>query len=365
MQEKLKILYIDDEPDNLVGFKASFRLHYQIFTALNTEEATAILEDNPNIQVIFCDQRMPGKTGDVYFEELRVRFPLPVRILITAFADIDVVINAINGGHIFRYIRKPWIEVDILSAIEEANKFYQANSMLHIKNRELKDAYAELDKFAYSVSHDLRSPLSGILGAVDAMTHMTDLAEIKEMLSLIEKSIFKLEDYIAGMHDYYRTHQGALKIEEIDFKQLTEELKALFQIYFNTNKINFKTDVHQAETFRSDQSLIKMILNNLITNAIKYQRKESKDKRIRLTIQVENQEAKITVSDTGIGIPESHYEEIFNLFSKVSSHGTGSGIGLYNIKAALNKLGGNMKVRSVVGDGTDFQLSIPNKNQIA
>jgi signal transduction histidine kinase len=361
MSDKLKLLYIDDERDNLLGFKASFRLQYQIFVAVNTEEATAILQQNPDIRVVFCDQRMPGKTGVAYFEEIKVQFPLPIRILITAFTDIDVVIKAINGGNIFRYIRKPWIEVDIISAIEEANKFYLANSMLHIKNKELQEAYKELDKFAYNVSHDLRSPLSSILAAVDSMIQMSDLAEIREMLTLIENSIFKQEDYIAGMHDYYKSQQGTLKIDEIDFNLLAEELKALFHIYVNTNKINFKIEVRQNTLYYSDEHLIKMILNNLITNAIKYQKKEFEDKRISVNMQVDDLEAVITISDTGIGIPESHYEEIFNLFSKVNNHGTGSGIGLYNVKNALNKLGGHMEVHSVVGEGTDFKLTIPNK----
>lgn len=361
MSHKLKVLYIDDEPDNLIGFKASFRFLYEILTAEDTDQATLLLEQHPDIRIIFCDQRMPGKSGVFFFEEIKVRFPLPIRILITAYTDINVVINAINSGNIYRYIRKPWLEVDIISAIEEGNKFYEASSMLVIKNKELEEAYAELDKFSYSVSHDLRSPLSGILGAVDAMTQMTDLTEIREILSLMEKSIFSLEEYIAGMHDYYRTHRGSIKIEEIDFQLLSEELKSLFQIYVNANKIDFKILVQQAFPFHSDETLIKMILNNLITNAIKYQKKESADKKINVNIQVNETGAHIKITDTGIGIPEKHYNEIFRLFSKVTRHGTGSGIGLYNVKNAMHKLGGEMEVHSVVGDGTEFELKIPNK----
>jgi len=349
---KIKILYIDDEQDNLFGFKASFRKQYEIFTAINTAQATTILKDNSDIRIIFCDQRMPGKTGVVFFEEIKEQFPLPIRILITAYTDIDVVINAINNSHIFRFIRKPWVEVEIFSAIEEANKFFLASSQLHLKNKELQQAYKELDKFAYSVSHDLRSPLSGILGAVDAMTQMTDLTEIMEMLLLIEKSIFKLEDYIAGMHDYYRVHQGALKIEQIDFKVLVEELSSLFQIYLTTNKISFDCKVDQTLPFRSDLSLIKMILNNLITNAIKYQKKDSMHKSITLSVQVLVEKVTIIIKDTGIGIPKSHFNEIFNLFSKVTTHGTGSGIGLYNVKNALDKLGAQMDIDSEVDMGT-------------
>jgi len=361
MSEKLKVLYIDDEPDNLTGFKATFRTEYRILLADNMAHAAEHLEKNPDIRIIFCDQRMPGKTGVEFFEEIRTRFPLPIRILITGYTDIEAVISAINRGNIFRYIRKPWIEQDIVSAIEEGNKFYIATSMLSVKNQELQMAYTELDKFAYSVSHDLRGPLTGILGAIDIARDMSDINEMKELLLLVEKSVFKLEDYISSMHDYYSSRRGELKIVEIDFNQVAEELKDVYGIYTKTNKISFRITVNQPETFRSDELVIKMILNNLITNAIKYQKKNFQHKSIQLDIVVSDVIATIVISDTGIGIPETHFEEIFNLFSRVTSHRAGSGIGLYNVKGALLKLGGKIELTSVVGEGTAFKLTIPSK----
>lgn len=361
MSDKLKILYIDDEPDNLTGFKANFRTEYRIFIAENTTHAIEHLEKHPDIRVIFCDQRMPVKTGVEFFEEIRTAFPLPIRILITAYTDIEATIAAINRGNIFRYIGKPWMPQDIISAIEEGNKFYIANSMLAIKNEELQQAYTELDKFAYSVSHDLRGPLTGILGAIDVAKEMSDLKELKDLLVLMEKSVFKLEDYISSMHDYYSSRRGELKIIDIDFSHIAEELKDVYRIYTTTNKICFDTTVNQPEPFRSDELVIKMVLNNLVTNAIKYQKKNFDNKKIELSISVYDGLATILISDTGIGIPETHFEEIFNLFSRATSQRAGSGIGLYNVKGGLVKLGGNIEVSSVLGEGTVFKLIIPSK----
>jgi len=361
MSDKLKILYIDDEPDNLTGFKATFRTQYRIFTAENAGQATELLQKNPDIRVVFCDQRMPGKTGAEFFAEIKGAFPLPIRILITAFADIEAVISAINLGNIFRYIRKPWIEQDIISAIEEGNKFYVANSLLSVKNDELQKAYTELDKFAYSVSHDLRGPLTGILGAIDVAREMSDINELRDLLVLMEKSVFKLEDYIASMHDYYSSRRGELKISDIDFNMVAEELKDFYRIYTTTNKISFQTVVRQPEAFRSDELMIKMILNNLVTNAIKYQKRNFENKCIDLNISVYDGLATFLISDTGIGIPESHFDEIFNLFSRATSLRAGSGIGLYNVKSGLLKLGGKIEVSSVLGEGTVFKLIIPSK----
>lgn len=361
MAEKIKILYLDDEADNLTGFKASLRLDYQIFTAVTIAEAVEYLVKHPDIRVVFCDQRMPIKTGVEFFEEIRSTFPLPMRILITGYTDIESVIDAINRGNIFRFVKKPWEEADIISAIEEANKFYQANSMLSVKNDELQKAYSELDKFAYSVSHDIRGPLSGILGAINVAREMYDIVEMKEMLFLMEKSLKKLDTYILSMHDYYSLQRGELHISDIDFTQLLDELKDIYKVFTNSANINFKINIDQREPFRSDTVPLKLILNNLLSNAFKYQNKNSDTKLVELSIDVYKGIATIQVMDTGIGILGNHIGEIFNLFYRASSQEAGSGFGLYNVKSALLKLNGQIEVNSVLNKGTTFKVTIPTK----
>lgn len=252
MSEKIKILYLDDELNNLIGFKASLRLDYIIYTAQSSAEAIAYLDKNPDIRVVFCDQRMPDKTGVEFFEEIRSIHPNPIRILLTAYADIESVIDAINRGHVFRYVKKPWVDTDIISAIEEANKYYLANSMLTIKNEELRKAYIELDKFAYSVSHDIRGPLVGISGGIDLALQSKDINEIKEILVLMEQSVSKLDTFILNMHDYYSLERGELKITDVDFNKVAKEIEAIFAIYARTAEIDFKVNVKQNEAFWND-----------------------------------------------------------------------------------------------------------------
>jgi two-component system sensor histidine kinase/response regulator len=361
MAEKIKILYLDDEIDNLTGFKASFRLDYQVFTAVNIPGAIDFLKQHPDIRVIFCDQRMPGKTGVEFFEEIRSTFPAPIRILITAYTDIDSVIGAINRGNIFRFIKKPWDPADIISAIDEANKFYQTNSVLAVKNEELRKAYSELDKFAYSVSHDIRGPLSGILGAINVAREIYDINEMKEMLFLMEKSLKKLDTYILSMHDYYSLQRGELRITEVDFNQLAQELRDIYRMVADTNNISFIITVDQREPFRSDIVPLKLVLNNLLSNAFKYQNKTTDDKKVELTMLVHRGTLQIEVKDTGIGILGNHIGEIFNLFYRASSQEAGSGFGLYNVKSALLKLNGHIEVNSALNKGTTFKVSIPTK----
>lgn len=361
MSEKIKILYVDDELNNLIGFKASLRLDYQIFTAQNTIEAHKFLEKHPDIRVIFCDQRMPEVTGVEFFEEIRSKNPLPIRILLTAFTDIESVINAINRGHVFRYVKKPWMDEDIISAIEEANKFYLTTSMLSIKSEELHKAYIELDKFAYSVSHDIRGPLVGIAGGINLALNSNNLDEIKEILTLMEKSVIKLDVFIMNMHDYYSLERGELKIVDTDFKEIVNKLKDVYGIYSLSENIAFDTHVEQNESFWSDEVYINLILTNLLSNAFKYQKKDGNNKSVSLNIKVNKGFANIVIKDTGTGIDNKYKNEIFDLFFRAHVQEAGSGFGLFNVKSALEKLNGKIEVDSILNEGTTFTVTIPHK----
>lgn len=359
--DRIKILYLDDEVNNLVGFKASFRLDYNIFIASNSIEALTHLDKNPDIRIIFCDQRMPDRTGVEFFEKIRNSHPLPIRILVTGYTDIESVIDSINRGNIFRYVRKPWTDEDILSCIDQANKFYTVNSMLSLKNLELQKAYTELEKFAYSVTHDIRGPLLSILGAADVAQYIDDIDEIKEMLRLMEKSVKKLDTFILNIHDYYSLKQGELQIKEVDFLEVVKDQVESFKMTTNMKKVDFITHVDQTENFRTDAMSLNIILSNLLSNAFKYQQKNNPDKWVELDIKVKKGIASLQIKDNGIGILEKHIDDIFNMFFRATAEEVGSGIGLYNVKDAVNKLGGEIKVNSVFNIGTTFLITIPTR----
>lgn len=329
--------------------------------AVNATDAMQHLNSHPDIRVIFCDQRMPGKTGVQFFEEIRSRYPKPIRILLTGYSDIDSVIDSINLGNVFRYVKKPWNDADILGAINEANKFYVSNSLLAVQNEELQKAYNELDKFSYSVTHDMRGPLLSILGAIEAAQHMDTISEIREMLMLMKDSVRNLDDFIQSIHDYYNLNRGELEIKEIDFNEMVNEQTKIFNFTYLVSDVKFNTTINQKETFRGDELSIKLILNNLLSNAFKYQRKENKEKLVDLTILVENGMAVIEVADNGVGIAENFLGDIFNMFFRASSHEVGSGFGLYNVKAAVTKLNGKITVDSEINKGTRFKVTIQNK----
>jgi signal transduction histidine kinase len=123
----------------------------------------------------------------------------------------------------------------------------------------------------------------------------------------------------------------------------------------------FDIRLEQSAPFRSDDLTLKIILNNLLSNAFKYQRKNGDAKFVELDIKVAPGNALIFVRDNGIGIDEVHINDIFNMFYRATSENVGSGFGLYNVKDALRKLNGSIKVNSKPGEGTEFKVEIPSK----
>lgn len=135
---KPTVLYVDDELNNLLSFKAAFRRQFNILTADSAAEARRILKSTP-VQIIVSDQRMPQMTGIEFFSSILEDFPDPVRILLTGYADIQAVIDAINLGQVFRYCTKPWNEEEIIRHLDEAFQLYELKMQQKELNVQLMD----------------------------------------------------------------------------------------------------------------------------------------------------------------------------------------------------------------------------------
>ncbi len=126
---KINVLYVDDEENNLVSFKASFRRYFSVYTANAADEARAIL-DKYIIHILITDQRMPGTLGTELLAQAAKDYPSQIRILLTGFTDVEALKDAVNRGQIFRYIEKPWNDYELKKTIEEAFHIY------HIKKEQ-------------------------------------------------------------------------------------------------------------------------------------------------------------------------------------------------------------------------------------
>ncbi|MBG9375040.1 response regulator [Panacibacter sp. DH6] len=149
----INVLYIDDEPHNLLSFKASFRREFNVFTAESAEEGRKILEQH-EVHVILSDQRMPVMSGIEFFESILEPFPDPIRILITGYTDINAVIDAINRGQVYKYLTKPWNESDIKIFVDKAYEVYR----LRKENKELTHRLLDAnDKLEFLARQNLLS----------------------------------------------------------------------------------------------------------------------------------------------------------------------------------------------------------------
>lgn len=121
--KKIKVLYIDDEINNLTAFKANFRKLYDVYIAESAMEGRKVLEST-EIEIVLTDQRMPEMTGVEFLESIIPDFPNPIRILLTGYTDMQALIDAVNKGQIYRYINKPWDEEELKMFINQAFELY-------------------------------------------------------------------------------------------------------------------------------------------------------------------------------------------------------------------------------------------------
>ncbi|MBV8254165.1 MAG: hybrid sensor histidine kinase/response regulator [Chitinophaga sp.] len=360
-ENRIRILYIDDEIHNLNAFKASFRRSYEIYTATSAQEGKQLLKEIM-VHIIIADQKMPVSTGVEFFNEIKDVLPDPIRILLTGYTDVDDIIDAINKGHIFSYIKKPWDEHELHRTINNAYEIYSTRRQLKEKIAELEKTNDELNRFIYSTSHDLRSPLMSVLGIINLSRLDNSVVDPNGYMNMVESCVLKLDGFIQKIIEYYRNSRLEIEYEKIDFNNLLNDCITVFQPQ-NTD-IRFQTLVDQELEFRGDTFRISVILNNLISNAVKYQKPDESNPMVHLSVKVEPHKATICIRDNGIGILSEHLNNIFKMFFRSKNNNKpGSGIGLYIVKEALNKIGGTINVESKYGEGTQFEITIPNRNE--
>ncbi len=142
--EKIAVLYVDDEENNLFSFKATFRIKYQVYTAISGDEALKVLNAK-KVHIIITDQRMPEMTGVEFLEKVIEIDPEPMRILLTGYADMTAVVDAVNKGKIYHYLAKPWNEEELDMTSARAYEKYLENAELKEMNVKLEDSNNQLE----------------------------------------------------------------------------------------------------------------------------------------------------------------------------------------------------------------------------
>ncbi|NOS93965.1 MAG: GHKL domain-containing protein [Cyclobacteriaceae bacterium] len=228
-----------------------------------------------------------------------------------------------------------------------------------MKNELLSKTNQELDRFVYSASHDLKAPLSSMLGLIEIAQRTDDPNEVKACLEMMKGRVKNLDEFILEIINYSRNSRLDLHKEPVDLFELTKEVvdnlkyaEGFEQIYF---KYNFPPDLK----IKTDRGRLRVVLNNLISNSLKYHDSSKDNQVVEVNAYQESNFLKMMVKDNGIGIAAEHQTKIFEMFYRASEKSKGSGLGLYIVQETIHKMNGKIKVASDVGVGTSFEIEVP------
>ncbi|MBS1681391.1 MAG: HAMP domain-containing histidine kinase [Bacteroidetes bacterium] len=236
---------------------------------------------------------------------------------------------------------------------------YKTEKELSQNNQLLTKANQELDRFVYSASHDLRAPLSSVLGLIELCQRTTDTEEIKHCLGLMKVRVADLDLFIKEIIDYSRNARQEIRPEKFNLYAMVEEVAEGLKFGNGMEKILIQYAISQDLMVTTDRARLKVVLSNLIGNALKYSNPRQEEPTVLVKASMNEKYLKIQVEDNGIGISEEHLPKIFEMFYRASEKSQGSGLGLYIVKETLGKLNGKIRVASTLGQGSTFSIEVP------
>jgi two-component system, sensor histidine kinase len=238
-----------------------------------------------------------------------------------------------------------------------------AEAKLQRKNRELDQTNRELDRFVYSVSHDLSAPLKSILGLVNISRITKEPTDHVQYLSRIETSVVRLEAFIAEILDYSKNKRQKVVAEQVKLTELCHEILDNLRYMDEFSRIDIDMKDLQYPELVQDKMRLKIILNNLLTNAVKFQKRiPGHQPYIKVSSRKDGEVVLIDIEDNGEGIRDEMQSRIFDMFYRGTENAKGSGLGLYIAREAAMRIQGTIYVRSEYGKGSVFTVELRNLN---
>jgi signal transduction histidine kinase len=370
----LKVLVIDDEPGIRSGvsrilnnFHVTYPFMDEDYTFEVTEAATGedgiemLDRDMPDI--LLLDNKLPGMQGIEVLEYIRKRNYDIVVAMITSYASLDVAIRATRDGAI-DFIPKPFTPQELKSSIENITKQQYLKRITHKMKQEGKKIRYQ---FLSVLSHELKAPLNALEGYLRMMQEKQAGELIDDYTTPIERSLHRIQgmrNLIMDLLDFtkIRLERKEEKIQEVNVSELASVAMVTAQPYAIQMDVSISIDVRSDVVIMADPDDMEIVFNNLISNAVKYNKTGGK---VEITIDSSESEAILIITDTGIGINKSDTENLFAEFVRIKNEKTrniaGSGLGLSIVKKVVELYHGTIKVDSTPDVGTVFTIRLPKK----
>lgn len=369
MERELKILMLEDREEDAGLVDRALQKEKIVFkrVRVDTREEFSQALDIFKPDVILSDHALPQFNSIEALKICQSKKMTAPFILVTGAVSEEFAVNCLKRGADDYVLKSNLSRLPLAIRYALRQHRYETNrqiqeEMLRKQNEELTKINKELDSFVYSVSHDLRSPLTSILGLVNVAKldqHKTKEA-IHNYFEMIERSVLKLDETLREILDYSRNARGELVLTEVDLALLIGNSIEQLKHISGYNQIKVQTNIHGHTSLYSDAYRISVIITNLISNAIKYKDDNKPNQFIDITATVTPAHLAIVVQDNGIGIHQDYLRNVFNMFYRATDRSQGAGLGLYIVKEMVEKLNGKIIINSELGKETLISITIPN-----
>ncbi len=251
--------------------------------------------------------------------------------------------------------------IGYLGTITDITRLKQTEEALKEKNDYLTKVNQELDSFVYSASHNLRAPLTSLMGLISMIRLETGRPEmLHRICDMMDTSLNRLDGFIRDIIYHSRNSRLALQFQQADAEALVQEVLDEFSFLEEYKQVDVQLKVHQEAPLYTDLSRLRIILRNLISNSIRYQNRHQPP-WVVITIRITAKEVVFQIDDNGIGIRKEHQERVFDMFYRADEQRSGSGLGLYITREVVNKMGGNIMLSAEPFKGTNVRVVLPNQ----
>jgi two-component system, NtrC family, sensor kinase len=378
MDERPWVVYVDDEPINLRVFEANFKERFRLKTFQTAAQALEfVIQHAPEVGVLITDQRMPEMTGVQLLEKVKHAAPDSQRMMLTAFADMQAMSDAVNLGQVTRYFGKPWSKEELAGALEDALKIFELTTrMRSVQARMVQsERLATLGQVSAGVAHELMNPVSYLLQNLGTLrSELTDMAQklgpvlrehplpgVPESLETLPQLLDDLEQGAKHIREVAQGIKNQSRGQEVDSAATDLARAASFAVKIARAEVGRRarlaSDSQPIQVRGSEVKLCQVILN-LIINASHAMEGTGRPGLIEVRWSKQGDSVILQIIDNGSGISPENLPRVFERFFTTKAPGVGTGLGLSICRELVESMGGTINITSTVGRGTTVEVKL-------